>query len=387
MTLSLSTLISPATKAQIYTGALAIANAIGLPVSSWQAGDPTRSLFHVESEFLSSLEQIVVNFIASGFLDYATGIWLKILAYQVFGVTVPDATYATCDVVLSNSGGGLYSDIAAGDIILKNTTTGKTYRNTTGGTLASGGSPATTLTITVRADEAGSDSSAGSGEIDVLVTNLLGVTCTNPLSAIGIDEQEEATTRQQCRDMLGALSPNGPKEAYSFVARNSALSGTTAVTRVRTYSDSDTGDVTVYLAGPAGGVLEADRALVEAAILKWSTPLCITPTVYSATNVIVPVTYTLWVYKSCNKTVAEVELAVEAALQGMVAVRPIGGDIIAPATMGRLYLSMIESTIRGVLPQAFRCTLDAPAIDTPIANGQVATLGTITPNVVLVVDP
>jgi len=386
---SLATLIVQNTKAQVYDFALGIANVIGLPVSSWQAGDPTRALFHVEAELHSGpLEQTVVGFIKSRFLDLATGSWLIVKAEQDYGVTVPDATYATCDVLLTNTSGYVYT-FEAGDLTLKSTTTGKTYRNTTGGTLiAKVGATNGTLTVAVVADEAGSDSSASAGEIDDLVTTHTGVTCTNALAAVGVDEQDEETTRQQCRDRLGRLSPNGPKEAYADVARDAELTGTSNITRVRTYGDSETGDVTVYLAGPSGAVAEVDRALVETAILTWAAPLCITPTVLSASNVTVPITYELWIYKSSGKTVAEVAEDVEAALEAMFAARPIGGDIIAPATTGKLYRSMIESTIRAVFPTtAFRVSVTVPAGDTSMTNGQVAALGTVTATVTMVVDP
>lgn len=384
MVVSLASLIVEETKEVIYNTGIAIARTIGLPVDTWQAGDPSRSLYHVTAELLSSLEGTAAGYIRSGFLDYASGDWLKILADQVYGVTVPAATYASTTVTLTNGGGGYY-EIDAGDLTFKNSTTGKTYRNTTGGILASG--PATTLDVDVTADEAGSDSSAAATEIDELVTQLLGVTCSNATAATGTDEQDEAVTRAQCRAKLDTLSPNGPKGAYDFVAKDPDLAGTSACTRSRTYSDSDTGDVTVYLAGPSGAVAEADRALIEDAILDWATPLCITPTVLSATNVTVDVTYALWIYKSVNLDATEIETAIETALEEMFADRPIGGDIIPPATTGKMYRSLIESTIRGVYPQAFRVSVTVPTGDTDIDNGEVAALGTVTATINLVVDP
>lgn len=382
MPTSLASLLVQNTKAYIYDYALAIAETVGLPVTTWQPGDPTRSLYHVESELLATLEDVVVNFIKAGFLDYAEGDWLEILAEQVYNVIVPGATYASTDVTLTNTGGGTYI-IDAGDLTFKNSTTGKTYHNTTGGTLNAG----STLVVTVEADEAGSDSSAAATEIDEMVTALLGVTCSNAIAAVGTDKQEEDTTRQQCRDKLGSFSPNGPREAYSYVARNSELTGTTAVTRTRVYADSDTGDVTVYLAGPSGAVAAADVLLVEAAILEWATPLCITPTVLSVTPVTVPITYTLWLYKSANKSADEAAEDVEAALEQMFAVRPIGGDILDGDTTGNLYKSMIESTIRATFPDAFRVSVSLPAADTALTNGQLAVLGTITPTINIVRDP
>lgn len=382
---SLASLVVQETKATILSYYLGVANAIGLPVSSWQPSDPVRSLYAAEAEELSIVETTVVGYITSRFLDLASGVWLAVKAKQDYNVDVPAATFATTDVTLSNAGGGLYSGINPGDITLKSSITGKTYRNTTGGNLASG--PGTALTLTFVADEAGSASSAGVGQIDTMVTQLNGVTCSNAVGAIGIDAQDDATTRQQCRDKLGSLSPNGPRDAYSYVARNAALSGTSNVTRVRVFGVSTTGAVTVYLAGPAGAVVEADRALVDAAIQKWAAPFCITPTVLAAASVVVPVTYQLWIYKSCNKTAAQIAADIQAALQAMFAARAIGGDIIPPATTGAIYASMIESTIRAVYPQAFRCVVTMPAGDTALTNSQVATLGTVTPTINIVVDP
>ncbi len=384
MTTSLATLIIRQTKAEIYEFALGVATALGLPVSSWQAGDPTRSLYHIESELLEALEETAAGFIESGFLDYAEGDWLKILAEQKFGVTVPGATYATTDVVLTNPGGGLYT-VDAGDLVFKSTVSGKTYTSTTGGTLASG--PGTTLTVTVVADEAGSDSSASIGEIDDMVTPLGSTTCTNPAAAVGVDAQDDETTRQQCRARRARATPNGPKDAYTDVALDSELTGTSAITRCRAYGDSTTGNVTVYLAGPAGAVVEADRALVELAILANATPLCITPTVLSCSDVTVPVTYTLLIYKRCNKTAAEIAAAVEDALEQMLATQPIGGDIVAPATTGYLDQSLIASTIRETFADAFSVSVSLPAGNTALTNGQVAALGTVTPTITLVNNP
>ncbi len=386
MTVSLASLILSETKEVLYQAALSIAASAGLPVSSWQAGDPTRSLMHAQAEALEARDQNAEGYIRSGFLDYASGDWLKVLAQQQFGVTVPAPTYASTNVVLSNAGGGLYADIAAGDLTFKNSTTDKTYRNTTGGTLAAG--PGTTLTVTVVADEAGSDSSASAGEIDELVTTLLGVTCTNALAAVGVDEQSEETTRAQCRARRGRATPNGPRDAYTDVALDPDLTGTTAITRARSFPDSDVGDVTVYLAGPSGAVAEEDRALVELAILANATPLCITPSVLSVANVTVAVTYTLWIYKRCNATDAEIQESVEAALEDKFAALPIGGDIIAPATTGALYQSLIASTIRETYPaDAFRVTVSLPAGDTALTNGQVAALGTVTATIHLIANP
>lgn len=381
---SLASLLVQQTKATIYAAGLALATTLGLPVTSWQPGDPTRSLYYLEAEILELLEQVVVGYIQSGFLDYATGMWLTILAKQVFNVDVPDATYAETLETLTNSGGGIYS-IEPGDLTFKASSTGKTYHNTTGGTLAGSGG---TLSLSVIADEAGSASSAGSGDIDTMVTTLLGVTCTNPAAAVGTDVQDPSVTIQQCRDKLGSLSPDGPASAYAYVARNQALTGIQTVTRARVYPDSDTGDVLVYIAGPSGAVSSGDVTAVQNAIQQWATPLCITPTVASANNVGVNVTYTIWIYKSVNQTTTQIEAAILSALEALFEARPIGGDIIPPATTGALYVTLLESAIRGVFPnQTFRVQVTAPSGDTALMNGDVPVLGTVTPTVNIIADP
>lgn len=386
MTVSLATLLVSQTKAQIYEFALGIANAIGLPVSTWQAGDPTRSLYHVESEMFETLEPMVAGYIGSGFLDYAPDAWLPIVAEQGFGVTVPSATYATCDVTITNPGGGYYPGRVAGDLIFKNSTTGVTYTSTSGGTLASG--PGTTLTVSVVADVAGSAGSAAAGQIDQMVTPLGSSTCTNALAAIGVDAQSRAVTIAACRARRGRATPNGPKDAYADVAIDPTLTGTSNVTGARAYGDATNGGVYVYLRGPSGAVAEADRALVETAILKNATPLCITPTVLSCSNVTVNITYSMKLYRRSNVSAADAATLVAKALQKLFSERPIGGDIVAPATTGKLYSSMLVSAILSTFPgDAFDVALSLPTSDVSLANDQVAALGIVTPTITLVSDP
>jgi len=383
--LALTTLLYEATKAEIYAKALEVADTLGLPVTSWSPGDPTRSLYHVLSEELETVEEIVSNYVASGFLDWATGDWLTLLANQVFRAERTAATYATTTVTLTNGGGGYFGGIEAGDITFKNSLTGATYTNTSGGDLLSG--PGTTLDVTVVADEAGSDGSAGATEIDTLVTTYNGVTCSNATAATGVDEESDAALRIRCRAKLGSLSPNGPADAYDYVATTSELTGTTNVTRSRTDGDSTTGDVDVYLAGPSGAVAGPDVTLVESAILTYATPQCITPNVVSATAVSIAVTYQLWLYEAVGETTATIKVAVAAALAALFAAEPIGGDIITTPP-GSFYKELIEATILKVYPNhAFRVSVAAPAGDTSLTISQVATLGTVTPTVTLVSDP
>jgi hypothetical protein len=465
VTLTLAQLITSTTKEEFYARALSIATTLGLPVTSWAAGDPTRSDYHVLSEEMETKDTIIANYVRAGFLDLAKDItdsagvydstWLKAKAYQDYGYEATEATFATATVQFSNTGGGVY-EWDAGDVVVKNSTTGKTYHTSEGGTLVAGpvsctftdagdtvdatahglsngdtvifktivtttgivvdtvyyvvnknvndfqvaatqggaalplttngsGTYGSKLELDIVADEAGSDSSASVGEIDTMVTTFLEVTCSNTTAAVGLDEESAESIVEGCRDKLASLSPNGPADAYDYVAKNSTLTGTTGITRSRTDADSSTGEVVLYVAGPSGAVSAADLALVATAIALWATPLCITATATNTTNLAVAITYTVWIYNSVGLTQAQVEEGIEAALDTMFATRPIGGDVVSGS--GRLSHSLIEATIRGAYPDdIFDVQVTTPAGDTAISLWQVATKGAITVTAINFVD-
>jgi len=376
------------TKAAIYARGLAVATALGLNVTSWVAGDQTRSLYHFVSTILAALEVNVAGFMSSGFLDYATGDWLTLLAQQLFGVDRVLATYASTQVTLTNTGGGFYS-IDVGAVTVKSSTNGKTYRNTSAGTLGPVGGGADVVTLDFTADEPGSASSASAAAIDALVTSMLGVTCTNATGAVGLDEEDDASLRDRCRAKLGTLSPNGPWDAYSFVVRSSALTGVTEITRARVVADSATGDVIVIVAGESGPVAGASVTAAQTAVEEWAAPLCITPAVSNASASPIAITYEIWIYDSVGETTAAIKAKIEDDLTAMFSARPIGGDIIAPATTGKLYQSLVASTIKAAWPShIFRVSVTSPAIDTALGIDEVATIsGTPTGTVNFEVTP
>lgn len=363
--LSLAQLAIAETESAIYSRALAIATSIGLPVTSWHAGDPTRSLYHLLAKTLASAEGIVAKYIAAGFLDYATGEWLTLLAKQVYDVDRVESTYATCTCTLTNSGGGVY-EFEPGDITAKNTD-GKTFHNTTGGALSGVGA---TLSLQFEADESGSDSNTDAGDLNDLVTTFIGVTIANPANAAGIDSESDDSLRSRCRAKLGALSPNGPADAYNYVATSTVAS----VTRAKTVGDNVDGTVTVYVAGDSGVVQPADVAIIQSAITTLATPQCVAATVVSATPKTVVVDYDIWLYSTVGESETQIRTAISAALSSMFRARPIGGDVI-PGEPGRIYHSLISRTIEAVYPaHAYRVRVNLPTSDVTLAANEVAVL-------------
>ena len=228
MTVSVFTLFVADTAARILTSGLEIAQALGLPVTSWRTDDPARALLKAVSEALGAREEIAAFFARSGFLSWAEGDWLTLLADELYGVERIAATQATSSVTLSNAGGGWY-DLEPGDLRVRSSTSGVTYTSTEALSLHGVGA---TQTITVAADVDGSDGSAAANEIDPS-KRCSGVSVTASTAASN-DQQSDESAREQCRATLGACAPDRPTHEYVCGIRPDRLDGDHPRTRTTT---------------------------------------------------------------------------------------------------------------------------------------------------------
>jgi hypothetical protein len=358
--LALAAMVVKQTAAQILAIGLEVAEAIGLEVTTWRAGDPTRSYYKYLAVVLESLEQQNVDAINAGFLRSAEDEWLEVYAEDMYGVTPIPAGYATPTVTLTNTGTRRY-ELDAGDIVARSSTTSKTYHSTDAGTWVGG----TTLEIAFIADEAGADSSVGEDEVDELVTTYLGLEITGSTASTAADKQGDDSVRQQCEDSRGAVSPDGPADAYAYVVKNSELTGDTEITRAETDDDSGTLEVTVYVAGNSGTVSSTSIAAAQDAVETWATPLCVTPTVVNATPLTVPINATV----SGENLPDDWETTVTEALTSLFADWRIGR---------RMSLSTINKTICNAVAEIDDVDFVAPTADIEPAISEVLVLGTIT---------
>lgn len=366
MAIDVDTLITETTEDEFLQQGLDALQAAGVSTTSWRVDDPTRVSFVFLAQVLGAREQMQTDFIRSGFLSKAEGDWLKVLALELYGVEVPEPTHATSTLSLTNAGGGYYN-MAIGDVLFSSSTSGKTYRNTTAFSFAGPGS----LTVEVEADEAGSDSSAGVNDIDTIVSPpMLGVSITASTVAVGQDSQSDAWIRQQCEATLGALSPNGPPDAYEYVARNSTLTGTDEVTRAYSDPDAVDGATTVYVASASGAASGAAVTAVQDAIMLWAKPIGFTPTVVSATEV--PIDLEIEYIGTNMPDEAEVEAVLAAAIGAL--------DFLSDD--GTVPLAFFESVAfqyciaQGALLQHF--AVASPANDPSLAKGELLTLNSFT---------
>lgn len=365
MTINVLSLFTVETAARFLKAGLELAATLGLPVTSWRNGDPTKSLYHYLADMEAAKEAKRAEFAKGGYLSTAEGDWATLNAIEVYGVTRGEATTATPTVTLLNGGGGVFPSLGNGGLVVKCTATGKTFRSTNDpGTLG----PGSELTFELVAEEAGAASSVGTDEIDDFVTPAelatFGVTITGSTAAAAQDQQSETELKDQCGDTLGALSPNGAPDAYEYVCKNSELTGVTEINRATAVGDEDTGLVTIYVAGGAGAVSSTSVDAAQAAVLRWCTPLCIRPTVESATEEPVNVAAQI----TGEDIPANYAELVNGALGTLFIALPIGATV---------YRSRLIAAIHAAVPQAVSVNLVAPAIDTVLAASEVPIVGTV----------
>lgn len=384
--INVTALFTAETADKILAKGLTIAKSLGLPVTSWRTGDPTRSLYKYLAVKLASVDSTVANLSRSAFLsalveaaksgDDAAKEWLKIVALEVYGVEAQEATFAEGTITLENTGGGFYP-VEAGDLTFKSTITGKTYHNTSGprdedGNPVDAITAGSTVVFDFTADEAGSDSTVAADEIDSMVTTLLGVEIVSNTAAVADDEQSPESIEEQCKDSLGALSPDGPADVYRYVARNSDLTGITTITRAFTVDNED-GTVTVYIAGASGSVPGGDVTAVQDAFDQWATPNCVTATAVSATGVTIDVDATVAYSGTLNHT--ELVAAITAAISSALAEIDIGGDPLTTGDNG-VALDMIVAAIRSI-DGVTSVAMTDPTANTLLDPNEVPILGTV----------
>lgn len=392
---SLDDLTTPLTVEDVKASVYAVLAALGVNTTVWKPGAVVRTMIAALAIVVASLSQLVALVARGGFLDLAEGAWLRLKARYDYGVEWNGPTFATGTVTLNNSGGGIYS-FGPDEIIFVNTVTGKEYRNVGAVEI---GALQTGIQVAIRAVEAGSASNALPGEI-AFGSPVLGVEIEQNAAVIGADGEDDLELRERARDRLGALSPNGPRDAYAYIAKSATRADGTpiGITRVAARPDGR-GGINVYVATSTGGVtgtagdLDTDLGRVDDAIQRNAVPLCVTASVHSATSQVIDITATVWLFATANLTAAQVIEAIEAEIIEFFRGVPIGG-YDANEGGGFVYHSALEGIItrarRDVKDPAsprlgvFRTVLSEPSGDVAIGPAAVPTLGTlnITVNIV-----
>lgn len=323
MSLSVTDLFTATSAADIRQSMVDNLVAVGVPADQWVKGGVASTMLTVISILMALTSSAIASIINGFFLPTATGISLKLLATYMYGITLPEATFASGNVVLTNTGGGSYSQ-AIGSYTALNPTTKVTYTNSAAFTLA----PSSTATVPMTATTVGSAGNAAPGAINTNVTSLLGVTVTNPAALAGVDAPSDASIRTLCINKLGALSVRGVRTAYAYAVQTALNSTTGAPVNINRWSisaASHTGTVTTYVASPSGVPATDDVTGVATNIELIARPEAVTAIVTAATALSYAPTVVVWASLAAGTTATDAKTAIDAALITFIATYPIGG--------------------------------------------------------------
>lgn len=371
MSLSIDELTTPLTEDQVFERFLATLETLNIPARSWRKAGAARTILRVVARTFSGFTEVMAAFIKSGFLETAEKSWLTLLARYVYDVERIEATFAAGSLRITNGGGGLYT-FGAYEVVALWEAASKAYHNTEAFTLA----PGETKLVAFSAVEKGSASSAPPGAITALETALPKVTVTNETSIVGTDEEQDAALRERCAARLDALSPDGPRGAYVYAVLSAKrLDGSAVdVNRVAVSPQSDTGQVTIYVASPSGAPTSTDLPIIAESADK-VRPDTDKVTVLGAGQVPITRTFVVWARSSPGLSAEAVRTPVEAALVRYVSTYPIGGIPKPPALGGYLWADALKSIAQSAHPSIY--DVDASDIDLALLPGQVAVLSAV----------
>lgn len=362
----LDALITPLTVDAVRLSIYSVLAQLGIDTTVWKPGAVVRTMIAATSIMLSGLSQLTAAIARSGFLETAEGTWLELLAKNVYGVTKIKATFATGTGVIANTSGGIYV-LSPGELQVTNQRTGATYVNVDPLTIPAVSSGILAALI---AQQAGSTSTALVSDPMIVSTPLPGVTLTLATSLVGLDDELDPALRLRCQEKLGALSPNGPPDAYGFVARSAVRpdGSPIGITRVRVSANGD-GTIDLYVTNATGDLGVDDLVAVDLAIQTQAAPLSITVTTHAAVTVPLTVAAQVFLYRSGldNDTVSSM---IAAELTDFFSSQPIGGNI------GAIHTAAIIAAIGRTSTQLpiFRVILNQPALDFVMSTNQVAVM-------------
>ena len=121
---TLDELTTPVTVDEWKTSIYSVMGRVGVDTTSWKPGAVVRTIVTAVSIMLAALSVLIAAIAAGGFLELATGMWLTLLARYQYGVERQEATRATGQVTITNSGGGIY-DFDPEDLVVLHATTQK----------------------------------------------------------------------------------------------------------------------------------------------------------------------------------------------------------------------------------------------------------------------
>lgn len=438
--LTFQQLITPVTGAYLKTNiAIPALQSLGLQPQNWAPGGIASSLLTVLCNLIGyvpgtvfGLSQSVSNAIAQQWNSTATGVGLQLLSQYFYGFTPPLGTFASGQLTLTNTGGGVYT-FAANAALFASTVANSqgvfpTYTNVgvvVGGVVVPGGftiNPGQTITIQVQCTFLGSGGTSSPGFVTQIVTSMLGVTANNLGPIVGSDPLSDTALRQMNLDSLSVGSVYGPRSAYSYAIETATNLVTGTPVNINRWTFPTPGHqntVIIYVTSPSGTVDSNDIAGIAQCIESGAGSTdprfhgarpdgvqVLPGTVTIGGNTIgapaaaTPVAYgpaiTVWCLAPKGTSSATIQTTILQALTTWFSsqANPIGG-ITAADDANNTFTGIFESGISGIIATAVAtvpgCTMQSSRFTATATSGpdlalsvnQVATMAIVPTNLVV----
>jgi len=299
--ITLADLVTVDTPADVPALELSIATQLGLPVTSWQPLDPSRTILQIEATLISNDSAAIAGIAQGGFISYAaimsagTSIyndgagflttWMDLCGTNFFNVQRIEPSAAAGPIPVQNTTAAAQT-YTAGQLHFQHPTSGATYTNTAAGTVTGGGSVSSPVqsTILAAADPAyvGPVGTLNVGQTAIMLTPFPGVTPVAQVTGlVGTPIETNAHYLVRCQAKLSALSPNGAPGAYVYVAESLPVFGSTL------YPPTDIADLA---ASPVLAISSAATALLAALGFTPGSQFYTVPTAANPWGVTAPVT-------------------------------------------------------------------------------------------------
>jgi hypothetical protein len=294
-TITLAELTTAATSDEVLATELSVAQQLGLPITSWNPLDPSRTLLQIQANLIGSgrfgpgLSGLIANIAMGGYASYSAVMpavtttyndgagffttWMDLRCVDQYNVSRIQASAAAGPIAVSNST-AVARPYSAGQLRFQHPVSGATYTNTNAGTISASGNS----NVTVLADPTfvGPAGTLAVGQVPIMLTPFPGVTpLAQTIGLIGSPIETNSHYLTRCQNKLAVLSPNGSSQAYEFIAESVPSLGVTladgtivtgpsveapwvvseTVTRANTQLHTGTGFILVYVANASGGLL------------------------------------------------------------------------------------------------------------------------------------
>jgi len=381
MPLNLSQLRTPVTQPEALAFLITELASLGFGATSWQSGSVQLTLVEMFASVYSNLTLSVDAISRLGFNDTSEGDALSAFSYSHYDNTRIDAVSTLGNLTLTGAAIGPPHAILAGQIVASDAD-GRTYRNTTAGTVPASGTPV----VAIQAETPGADANVANGTINILTTPLAGVTCSNDaiapsstwITQQGVNEETDAALRSRNTTKWATLSPSDPADRYINFIRT-AVPGATRII-VDDSNPAGPGTLHIYIAGPSGvsGATDVVNAQTEADRIRNPTAQV---TVFAAAAQPQLFQYACYITSSLNNAVTQ--SAVEQALTDYVNGLPIGGTSFVPGALGEFVYSEAIGAMTSIVGVQ-QVVLSLPPANVNIGAFDIMTVSAITPTYISV---